>query len=66
MLLNLRGCSFRHAQGRCRSRPRLTNTWNSGPVEVRVNHLKMIKRQMFGRASLALLRKRVLLNAVRH
>jgi hypothetical protein len=27
---------------------------------------KMIKRQMFGRAGLALLRKRVLLTAVRH
>ncbi|MCO1578869.1 transposase family protein [Crossiella sp. SN42] len=44
----------------------LTTTWNSGPVEGRVNHIKMIKRQMFGRAGLALLRKRVLLTAVRH
>jgi transposase len=35
-------------------------SWNYGPVEGRVNH-KMIKRQMFGRASLPLLRKRVLL-----
>jgi hypothetical protein len=32
-----------------------------GPVEGRVNHIKMIKRQMFGRAGLPLLRKRVLL-----
>jgi hypothetical protein len=30
----------------------LTSRWNSGPVEGRVNHIKMIKRQMFGRASL--------------
>jgi transposase len=30
-------------------------TWNSGPVEGRVNHIKMIKRQMFGRAGLPLL-----------
>ncbi|WP_405594331.1 hypothetical protein [Streptomyces sp. NBC_01092] len=43
----------------------LTTCWNSGPVEGRVNHIKMIKRQMFGRAKLPLLRKRVLLTATR-
>jgi transposase len=43
----------------------LTMNWSSGPVEGRVNHIKMIKRQMFGRASLPLLRKRVLLTAQR-
>lgn len=43
----------------------LTMKWSSGPVEGRVNHIKMIKRQMFGRADLALLRKRVLLTAKR-
>lgn len=42
----------------------LTTRWNSGPVEGRVNHIKMIKRQMFGRAKLPLLRKRVLLTAL--
>jgi transposase len=31
--------------------------WNSGPVD----RIKMLKRQMFGRAGFALLRKRVLL-----
>jgi Transposase len=41
----------------------LTSHWNSGPVEGRVNHIKMIKRQMYGRAELPLLRKRVLLTA---
>jgi transposase len=41
----------------------LTTSWSSGPVEGRVNHIKTIKRQMFGRASLPLLRKRVLLTA---
>jgi transposase len=41
----------------------LTLPWSSGPVEGRVNHIKMIKRQMFGRAGLPLLRKRVLLTA---
>jgi transposase len=34
-----------------------------GPVEGRVNHIKMIKRRMFGCAGLPLLRKRVLLTA---
>jgi hypothetical protein len=43
----------------------LTMSWSSGPVEGRVNHIKMIKRQMFGRAGLPLLRKRVLLTAQR-
>jgi transposase len=44
----------------------LTSRWNSGPVEGRVNQIKMIKRQMFGRAALPLLRKRVLLTAQRN
>jgi hypothetical protein len=35
--------------------------WNSGVVEGHVNRIKMLKRQMFGRAGFALLRKRVLL-----
>jgi transposase len=39
----------------------LTLEHNSGPVEGAVNRIKMIKRQMFGRANFDLLRKRVLL-----
>jgi transposase len=39
----------------------LTLSYNSGPVEGAVNRIKMIKRQMFGRANFDLLRKRVLL-----
>ena len=39
----------------------LTLPWNSGVVEDNVNRLKMIKRQMCGRAAFPLLRKRVLL-----
>jgi transposase len=39
----------------------LTLPWNSGVVEGHVNRIKMLKRQMFGRARFALLRKRVLL-----
>ncbi|PBC93725.1 transposase [Streptomyces sp. Ag82_O1-15] len=40
----------------------LTTHWNSGPVEGAVNRIKMLKRQMFGRAGFGLLRKRVLLS----
>jgi transposase len=43
----------------------LAMNWSSGPVEGRDGHIKMIKRQMFGRAGLPLLRKRVLLTAKR-
>jgi transposase len=39
----------------------LTLHWSSGSVEGNVNKLKVIKRQMFGRARFDLLRKRVLL-----
>ena len=33
--------------------------WSNGPVEGHINRLKYLKRQMFGRATLALLRKRM-------
>jgi transposase len=38
-----------------------TTGWSSGIDEGRVSDLKMLKRQMFNRAGLPLLRKRVLL-----
>ncbi|MFB6877837.1 transposase [Streptomyces sp. NPDC056323] len=38
-----------------------TLPWNSGVAEGHVNRIKMLKRQMFGRAGFQLLRKRVLL-----
>ena len=38
----------------------LTLPYSSGPTEGNVNRLKAIKRQMYGRASLDLLRKRVI------
>ena len=38
----------------------VTETWSNGPVEGHVNRLKMIKRQMYGRAGFVLLRARVL------
>ncbi|GAA1506571.1 hypothetical protein GCM10009677_43860 [Sphaerisporangium rubeum] len=39
----------------------LTLSHSSGKVEGHVNRVKMLKRQMYGRANLDLLRKRVLL-----
>ncbi|KOT48330.1 transposase [Streptomyces rimosus subsp. rimosus] len=39
----------------------LTLPWNSGVVEGHDNRIKMLKRQMFGRAGFELLRKRALL-----
>lgn len=38
----------------------LEEPWSNGPVEGEVNRLKLIKRQMYGRAGLQLLRARVL------
>jgi transposase len=38
----------------------LVYPWSNGQVEGQVNRLKLIKRQMYGRASFPLLRKRVL------
>lgn len=38
----------------------LTLPWSNGPVEGQVNRLKLLKRQMYGRASFPLLRARVL------
>jgi transposase len=37
----------------------LSTSWSNGPVEGQVNRLKLIKRSMYGRAGLALLRARV-------
>jgi transposase len=38
----------------------LTLPWSTGPVEGQVNRLKLIKRSMYGRAEIDLLRRRVL------
>jgi transposase len=38
----------------------LTLAWSSGAVEGHVNRVKMVKRQIYGRASLDLLRRRIL------
>jgi transposase len=34
--------------------------WSNGPVEEQLNRLKMLKRQMYGRACIELLRARLL------
>jgi transposase len=39
----------------------MTRRWSNGPVEGQINRLKMLKRQMFGRAHLELLSRRFLL-----
>jgi transposase len=41
----------------------VTLPWSTGPVEGQINRLKMLKRQMFGRAKLDLLQQRFLLAA---
>jgi transposase len=38
----------------------LTTEWSNGQVEGQVNRLKLLKRQMYGRAKFDLLRQRVL------
>ena len=37
--------------------------WSTGPVEGQINRLKLLKRQMYGRASLDLLNRRFLFAA---
>jgi transposase len=39
----------------------VTLMWSTGPVEGQINRLKMLKRQMYGRAGIGLLRQRGLL-----
>jgi transposase len=41
----------------------VTLPWSQGPIEGHINRLKMLKRQMFGRAGLDLLARRFLLTA---
>jgi transposase len=44
-------------------RAALTEPWSNGQVEGQVNRLKVIKREMYGRAGFELLRCRVLAHA---
>lgn len=47
-------------QDRDAVRAAVAEPWSNGPVEGRINRLKLIKRQMFGRANFDLLLQRVL------
>jgi transposase len=38
----------------------ITTPWSNGPIEGHINRLKMLKRQMYGRAGFELLKARVL------
>ena len=42
----------------------VSQRWSNGPVEGQINRLKMLKRQMYGRAGIELLRARLLPDAV--
>ena len=57
----LRGFSKGLRRDRAAVTAGLTVSYSSDPVEGHVNRIKMIKRQMYGRAKPDLLRKRVLL-----
>ena len=45
---------------RVRAKAGLTLAWSNGPVEGQINRLKMLKRQMYGRAGIGLLKQRIL------
>ena len=47
-------------QDRDAVRAAVAEPWSNGPAEGHINRLKLVKRQMFGRASFDLLRRRVL------
>jgi transposase len=38
----------------------VTHAWSNGPVEGHINRLKTLRRQMYGRAGVELLRARLL------
>jgi Transposase len=50
-------------QDGCAVRAALTLPWSSGQAEGQINRLKLLKRSMYGRAKLDLLRRRFLLAA---
>ncbi len=56
----LRGFAESIQRDRAAIKAALTLPWSTGPVEGRINKLKLVKRQMYGRANFDLLRQRVL------
>ncbi len=53
----------RHRGGPGRRGRRIVEPWSSGQVECKINRLKLIKRQMYGRANLDLLKARLMARA---
>jgi hypothetical protein len=63
MTMTCPACTASHPTSNATSTPSSPDSpspWDSGVVERHVNWIKMLKRQVFGRASFALLRRRVL------
>ena len=56
----MRGLATSLRQDQAAIRAAMELPWSNSPVEGQINRLKTIKRQMYGRANLDLLRKRVL------
>ena len=56
----LRGFAESIQRDRAAIKAALTLPWSTGSVEGRINKLKLVKRQMYGRANFDLLRQRVL------
>jgi transposase len=56
----LRGFAESIERDRAAVEAALNLPWSTGPVEGRINKLKLVKRQMYGRANFDLLRQRVL------
>jgi transposase len=62
-LAEFQACAVSVRQDRPAVEAALTTTWNNGQTEGQVTKLKLVKRQMFGRAKVDLLRRRVLYRA---
>jgi len=60
-IAELRGFAYGLLRDKAAVRAGLTLPWSQGQTEGQVNRVKMLKRQMFGRAKHDLLRQRVLL-----
>ena len=43
-----------------RSHPTITQPWSNGQTEGQINKLKLVKRQMYGRAKIDLLQARLI------
>jgi transposase len=59
-LPEFRGFARSIRQDEAAVRAGLSEAWSNGPVEGRINRLKLVKRSMYGRAGFALLKARVL------